>query len=186
MTSEFSPPGLGLSLAADGTVTAVFDQVAIYAGLAPGDVVLTVNPDRFDPNYIDAWVRRQGGAAELVHLWLGQAGPDFGIESPPPDCPPRFVPLYGDRRQRRARPASAASRSRSRDVAINGRASYSAEEIDRRHRVAWAEVERLRSAAILVHPDRGGGHTAEFQRRWAAYEAALAAFMAQWKRKPPP
>jgi hypothetical protein len=177
---ELEPPGLGFSLTADGVITEVFGQVAAYAGLAPGDTVLSVNATRLDPNYIDAWVRRRDGP-ELIPIWLSD--PTFGSARPPADCPARFLPLYGNAPARRAHPSGAASWSRSRDVAISGAASYSAEESAHHHRAAWANVERLRRAAIEVHPDKGG-HKVEFQRRWAAYEAALAAFMARWKRKP--
>jgi hypothetical protein len=171
----------------DGTVTAVTGECAAYADLAPGAVILhtTASPD---PDYLGAWVR-QDGANRLVHLYLGVAGPEFGTEPPPSDCPPRFAAFYGDgKRWPRARAATAPFAQRSRDVAISGLSDYYhaeavSEDVDRQHRAAWAEVRRLHRAAIRAHPDNGGS-SAAFHKAWPIYEVAMRDFLACWRRKP--
>jgi hypothetical protein len=166
-----NPPGLGFSMTTDGTITSVTGECAAYADLAPGSVVLhtTTAPE---PNYLSAWVR-QDGTNQLIHMYLGVAGPDFGTEPPPPECPERFRAFYGNgKRWRHRRAGRAPDRVLPAEMNLN-----------QQHRAAWAEVRRLHRAAIRAHPDNGGS-TAAFQKAWPIYEIAMRDFLACWKQKP--
>jgi hypothetical protein len=182
------PPGLGFSILLDGTVVEVTGQCGAYADLAPGAVILNAGR-MYDPtNYLDVTVR-QDGENRLIHLALCMAGPDFGTQAPPHDCPGRFFALYGAGWRRRRAPRqerSAYSEAMARLDEIAARQARAARETspDEQEWLRKAElatVEKLHRAAVAAHPDRGGD-TAQFQKLWPLYQAALRDFKTRWGR----
>jgi hypothetical protein len=176
------PPGLGFEMLVDGTVTAVTDESAAYADIVPGAVFLNAG-SKYDPrNYIDAYIR-QDGETRLIHLWLGAAGPDFGTQPPPKHCPQRFEAFFGNGRRRKPPrpeiPLSTEIRLEELLAEDEAKRRPSRERLKRQREAAWAEVQRLHHAATAAHPDRGGD-TAEFQRLWPRYQAALREFRTRW------